>query len=395
MMKFLFVKRRFAWPRASGHDVHTYQMMLHLQKQGHPISLLSLEPSDDKALEGLELYWSECSQEPSQTMQLPSDPPLTYWQRRFVSFWGINPNWIPATQAAVESSGAEVVVVSGRELLPLLAGITGRKRVWYAADDAVLHHLSLLIPSKPSTWGNLKMAAIGALYERTHSKLTDRVWVVSPRDAAFGKFWMPSASFDCVPNGVDAQFFSPRAVSKKPKSCVFWGRLDFPPNIDAVRWFSEQVWREIHRRHPDASFHVYGFAPTDEVRQMAQQFQFDLVADSPDIRDAVSSCEVVVLPFISGAGIKNKLLEASGMQLPIIASPMAMNGIDDSQLSPCLVAKKPSHWIDHLERLWSDPKLRQSLGATARQWCLEFASWDTTAKKAAAALQATPSTAKQ
>jgi glycosyltransferase involved in cell wall biosynthesis len=119
------------------------------------------------------------------------------------------------------------------------------------------------------------------------------------------------------------------------------------------------------------------------------------VADSPDIRDAVSSCEVVVLPFISGAGIKNKLLEASGMQLPIIASTMAMNGIDDSQMSPCLVAKKPSQWIDYLERLWSDPKLRQSQGATARNWCLEFASWNTTAKKAAAALQATQSTAKQ
>jgi glycosyltransferase involved in cell wall biosynthesis len=128
---------------------------------------------------------------------------------------------------------------------------------------------------------------------------------------------------------------------------------------------------------------------------MAQQFQFDLVADSPDIRDAVSSCDVVVLPFISGAGIKNKLLEASGMQLPTIASPMAMNGIDDSHLSPCLVARKPTHWIDYLERLWSDPKLRQSQGATARKWCLEFASWDTTAKKAAAALHPTPSKAKQ
>jgi glycosyltransferase involved in cell wall biosynthesis len=353
---------------------------------------LSLEPSDDKALEGLDLYWSRCGLDARQTNPLPADPQLGYWQRRFVSFWGLNPNWIAATEEAVEASGADVVVVSGRELLPLLAGKIGCKRVWYAADDAVLHHLSLLIPSKPSTWGNLKMAAIGGLYERTHSKLTDRVWVVSPRDAAFGRFWMPSASFDCVPNGVDADFFSPREVSKKPKSCVFWGRLDFPPNIDAVRWFSEHVWRDIKRRHPDASFHVYGFAPTEEIRRMALQFQFDLVADSPDIRDAVSSCEVVVLPFISGAGIKNKLLEASGMQLPIIASPMAMNGIDDSQLSPCLVAKKPSQWIDYLERLWRDPTLRQSQGANARQWCLEFASWDTTARKAAAALQATRST---
>jgi hypothetical protein len=111
-MKFLFVKRRFAWPRASGHDVHTYQMMLHLQKQGHPISLLSLEPSDDKALEGLDLYWSRCGLDARQTNPLPADPQLGYWQRRFVSFWGLNPNWISATEEAVEASGADVVVVS-------------------------------------------------------------------------------------------------------------------------------------------------------------------------------------------------------------------------------------------------------------------------------------------
>jgi glycosyltransferase involved in cell wall biosynthesis len=395
MMKFLFVKRTFPWPRSAGGDVVTYQMMRHLQKLGHSMALLTMVPPDPKALEGIELEWQKLISDPRLQFPLAHRRKMTWLQRRFTSFWGVPDEWIDACAAAVQESQCDVCVVYGRDLISLFLHHKNVLRVWYAADDGVLFHLSNWMVSKPRTWSHLKSAGINAVFEFVHRTLIDRAWMVTPKDVRYARFFMPGVAMDCVTNGVDSGFFSPRSLPQKSKSCVFWGRLDFPPNIDAVRWFSEHVWREIRRRHPDASFHVYGFAPTEEIRQMAQQFQFELVADSPDIRDAVSSCEVVVLPFISGAGIKNKLLEASGMQLPIIASTMAMNGIDDSQMSPCLVAKKPSQWIDYLERLWSDPKLRQSQGTTARKWCLEFASWNTTAKKAAAALQATQSTAKQ
>ena len=40
-MRLLFVKDALAWPRSSGHDVHSYHMMLALTRLGHEVGLLT------------------------------------------------------------------------------------------------------------------------------------------------------------------------------------------------------------------------------------------------------------------------------------------------------------------------------------------------------------------
>ena len=44
-MRFLFVKPRLAWPRSSGHDVHSYQMMRALARCGHSSGLATVVPA--------------------------------------------------------------------------------------------------------------------------------------------------------------------------------------------------------------------------------------------------------------------------------------------------------------------------------------------------------------
>ena len=74
------------------------------------------------------------------------------------------------------------MVVVGLNVLPYLAGVSGPLRVWYAADEWAWHHLSQVRLLRPSTWGNVKEAAVKGLYERAYAPLLDRVWVVSEAD---------------------------------------------------------------------------------------------------------------------------------------------------------------------------------------------------------------------
>ncbi|MGL4423097.1 MAG: hypothetical protein ACRCZF_20715, partial [Gemmataceae bacterium] len=48
--RFLFVKDGMAWPRSSGHDVHTFHMMQALVKQGHAVALATRKPAPDEAV---------------------------------------------------------------------------------------------------------------------------------------------------------------------------------------------------------------------------------------------------------------------------------------------------------------------------------------------------------
>ncbi len=222
---------------------------------------------------------------------------------------------------------------------------------------------------------------VKGLYERVFASRVDRVWVVSQPDARAIRRVMRYPAVDCITTGVDTNHFAPQAVEQKPASCTLWGRLDFGPNVDAVRWFASEIWPEIRRRRPEATFTLYGFQPTPEMDDIGRRSGFEIVPDLNDLREAVCRHQVVVLPFVSGAGIKNKLLEAASMGRPILASPKAVNGLPTTTPHPFQVVHSRSQWVDALEQLWNDERLRTQRGAQARAWVIENASWHTAARQ--------------
>jgi len=384
-MRLLFVKQTLAWPRVSGHDVHCYHLMRALAEAGHAIDLLTVETPREEALHGLTL--ASCA----TFAELPADlapPALGRWEAKFGSYWGVPAERAAQVGWAARRSQCEAVVGVGLEALTYLAGVTGARRVWYAADEWVLHHLSLINWRRPGTWSEARVALVKGLYERAYAGRVDRVWVVSARDARAVRWVMPGPAADLVVNGVDADYFSPRDAAEVPESLVFWGRLDFEPNLDAIRWFAERVWPLARQRFPQASWTVFGAHPTEAVTSLAHHHGFRVVADLPDLRDPVCQHQVVVLPFVSGAGIKNKLLEAAAMGRAIVATPSAFNGVHLDGPAPALVAADPAAWVDHLGALFASADLRRDLGHRARQWVLASHSWASTARSAIDSLEA-------
>jgi glycosyltransferase involved in cell wall biosynthesis len=92
----------------------------------------------------------------------------------------------------------------------------------------------------------------------------------------------------------------------------------------------------------------------------------------------------VVLPFVSGGGIKNKLLEAAALGMPVLCSPRAVRGLTAGAAVAC--ARRPREWVLQLLELWADAPTRQRLGAAARAWVVRDHTWGAVARRAAAGL---------
>ncbi|MEQ8848764.1 glycosyltransferase family 4 protein [Botrimarina sp.] len=391
-MRFLFVKPGLAYPRSSGHDVHTYEMMRALAARGAEVALLTREPATDEATSGLDLAWrGDFGNAPKPNGAAASD--MTWAQRKFASYWGVPDEHIAGVGALARELEADAVVAVGLGVLPYLSAVRGAQRVWYAADEWVLHHWTLFSALRPKTYPNLKAAAVKGFYERAFAPAIDRVWVVSEADARAVRRVMGVRAVDVVPNGVDATHFQPVQSEEISQSAVFWGRLDFEPNIDALRWFLTTVWPRLIKQRPGATFSVFGFNPCDEVRRLCQAPGVEVIADLPDLRDEIAKRQVVVLPFISGAGIKNKLLEAAAMARPIVVSPTAVAGLNLAGHETVVRCERAEQWAAALGELWDDPNRRAKLGAGARQWVTETHSWRRCAAIAMTALsnsRATP-----
>jgi len=379
-VRLLFVKHALAWPRSSGHDVHTFYMMKACAALGHEVALATVVEPTAQAVSGLVL--SACF-----TLAGTAGgtvPKGTRLQERFRSFWGVTDGQVTNLVQAARAFRPDAVIIGGLDALPYFPALKGTTRVWYAADEWVIHHLSMVRARGGEALDNLRAAAIKGLYERAHRTVVDRAWVVTERDRRAMRWIAGMPAVDVLPNGVDAEFFQPGPELPAEHTAVFWGRLDFGPNIQALHWFCKRVWPDIRRQVPDARFTIIGFQPGNAVRTLASADGIQLEADLADLRAVARRHAVCVLPFVSGAGIKNKLLEAAALGLPIVGTPLSALGLRGKP--PIVTATSPAAFRDALVALWQDERRQRELSASGREWVMAHHSWISTARQALATL---------
>jgi len=390
-MRILFMKDSFASPHASGHDVDTYQVMKACAELGHEVSIATVVKPEEGALNGLSYipqYSLTGTNGHDRTGSETASVAGTRLQLRFRNYWGIPPQRLDALQEAVRQFNADAVVVSGLDALPYFPGLSSVKRVWHAADECVLHHLSQLRPGSHTLSEDLKAAAIEGLYERAHRQVVDRVWVVSESDRRAVRWiaGVPGKRIDVFPNVVDGAFYTAGDESRMENSAVFWGGLDLRPNIQALEWFCRRVWPFIQWQVPDARFTILGSHPTARVEKLATLPGVSLQADLADIRSVARRHSVVVLPFASGAGPESTLLEAAALALPIVCTPRMSHGLRGNP--PLVKEASAPGFAAEVVKLWRSPARQIELSSDLRTWVTEHHTWSSVAREAIARLEA-------
>ncbi len=190
----------------------------------------------------------------------------------------------------------------------------------------------------------------------------------------------PEGTMDNValnPHGLDVEKFAPDpAVEKEPGSVIFSGKMSYDPNVDAVVYFHEKIWPLIKTTHPNAKLYVVGANPKPAVTALAQDPSVTVTGFVDDMREYLNRAEVAVDPLRIGAGLQNKLLEGMSMGLPMVATPIANEGIGAVEGRDLLVADSPREFADCVSRLLDSQDTREQMGAAARQFIVDNWTWE-------------------
>jgi glycosyltransferase involved in cell wall biosynthesis len=372
-LKLLFVKHALGFPRAAGHDIGCYELLRAFQQLGHRVGLATIVPPSAAALEGVHLDFATPLTGPGAiVLSGNGHRPPTFLQRRFARYWGADSCATARVGHAARTFGADIVIGMGLDVLPYLVPVDQAARVWYAGDEWVSHHLSLVRPLQPATWSEIVPAIVKGLYERAHASIVDRVWVVAEQEVRPMRRYGAMKEVDVVTFGVDVDYYRPVDAEEIRHSAIFWGRLDFGPNVQALEWLCREVWPLVRRGVPDATFTIMGFKPGPEVRALVAD-GVQIAGDVADIRPEAARHAVVLLPFWSGGGIKNKLLEALAMGKAVLCTPLACRGLRGQ--APLRIAGTPQEWADALCELWDSDDERRRLAADARAWIVDHHTW--------------------
>lgn len=179
-------------------------------------------------------------------------------------------------------------------------------------------------------------------------------------------------------NGVDADFFKPLAAEPIPQSLVFVGVMDYPPNVDAVCWFAEQVWPRLRERFPQVHFAIVGRDPSERVMRLGSVEGIKVLGAVDDVRPYVAQSMAAIAPLRIARGIQNKVLEAMAMGKPVVVSPEAVGGLHVTPGEHLVVAESPSDWLEALAGLFAEGAKRERMGAAARDFVLKHHCWGST-----------------
>ena len=157
-----------------------------------------------------------------------------------------------------------------------------------------------------------------------------------------------------LPPIVDAEFtgaLAAAAGSRQSFDALYFGNLNTPNNVEAVRWFVTQVLPRL----PDSNlrFAVAGSRPSQQVSELlATEKRVQLIENPPDMAAVVALAKVLVNPVQGGSGVNLKSVEMLFSDAQLLSTSTGVQGLP-AEVGNCFrVADDPAEFAAMLDDLW-------------------------------------------
>ena len=180
-----------------------------------------------------------------------------------------------------------------------------------------------------------------------------------------------------VPNGVDAAFWRRSSAERGAHTLVFTGAMHYPPNSDAALYLVEEILPLVQESVPEAQALIVGRNPPPRLVSAGRRPGVTVTGFVEDVRPYLERATVFVAPLRFGAGIQNKLLEAMAMEVPVITSPVAADGlwVEAGQRPPLQIAADRDQFAALIIQALREHSNQPAPDAGARRFIERYFVW--------------------
>jgi glycosyltransferase involved in cell wall biosynthesis len=185
-----------------------------------------------------------------------------------------------------------------------------------------------------------------------------------------------------VPTGVDTSFFRPSGQRAcRPHNLVFTGSMDWLPNEDAIRYFTEEIMPRIKKAVPGVTLTVVGRDPYPSLVELSKRDPSVIVTGRvEDVRPFMEEAAVYIVPLRIGGGTRLKIYEAMAMEKAIVSTSIGAEGLPVTDGEEILLADTPELFADAVVRLLQQDGLASDIGKRAAARVREEFGWDKVAE---------------
>ncbi len=391
-LRILFLTQILPYPPNAGPRIKTWNVLRFLIQKGHQVTLLSyIRPEEVQHLHVLEKMLHQVYIVPIRRSRIRDGYYLLssfISGRPFLVERDRTQEMLALVQDLIRTGNFDVVqadqLTMAQFALDGVRKIPGetRPKLLFDAHNATWMILERMLRTAPfylKPLVNLELKKIKK-YEGDLVRLFDHTLAVTEIDRqallqVTGE--VESQKLSVTPIAVDTNDLFAVDLPRDSLEILTLGTLHYPPNADGIRWFLRDVFPLVRLQVPRARLTIIGKNPPVDFFDLAKPYGQDVKITGyvDDLVPFIKSSALMVVPVLAGGGMRVRILEALSRGIPVVTTPVGLEGIDAVDQRDVLVADSPEAFAAGVIALLQDPDARIRLSMNGRKLAESRYDW--------------------
>ncbi|NOZ35552.1 MAG: glycosyltransferase family 4 protein [Chlorobi bacterium] len=171
------------------------------------------------------------------------------------------------------------------------------------------------------------------------------------------------------PAGTDYKKYNKSEINLSEIKLFHLGSLDWTPNIEGLTWFLKNIWTKLISKYPDLKFTIAGRNASEKLIKTLESYKNIIFKGEIDNAiDFMQNYNIMVVPLLSGSGMRIKIIEGMACGNVIISTPKGAEGINAENQKEILIAKNSEDFSKQIEFLISEKNKIKKISEAAKQF---------------------------
>jgi len=375
-LKTLILSNRVPFPPNSGYPIVVYNTIKGLLKLGVEITLFSINTNKHR-VDVDDIYDPVFEQIRFHSFDL--DTEVNLWGAFFNIFSNESYNVsrfydddaAKMLENILHENEFDIIQFEGLFVVPYLEVVknNSKAKLIYRAHNIVFDVWERLANSERFTPRRRYLQFLARrlkVYETEQINRFHQIFAISEPDRQSILHFGCETCLDVFPVALDFEKYVIDPKKTSFPTLFHLGAMDWRPNKEGLEWFIDEIWPDIEKLNSELRFYIAGKA----MQRHFYDYDSDNLVVEGEVFDAVefmNSKAIMIVPLLSGSGMRVKIIEGMAMKKCVIATTYAAEGLNYENGKDILIADTPDEFYRCILQCVTHPNRWREIGENARR----------------------------
>ena len=208
-------------------------------------------------------------------------------------------------------------------------------------------------------------------YEKKYLQQYDKIVCITEKDKKLFLADNIKIPMSVIPAGIDMDKVNTAKANSMKNTLFMLGDLNWKPNEEGLKWFLNNVWSNVMKSCPDIELHIAGKNMPKWLERNKEK-NIKVHGYVPSSEEFIKNYDVMLVPLLSGSGMRLKIIEGMVYKKPIISTSVGVEGIECTDNKNIFIRNNVDDWIKLISAYYRGKINLKEIGENAHLFVKEM-----------------------